>query len=112
MKDTPEKEYLFLSPAAAIIAAFVFLSGVILRWHILRWHILRAPVLHGAGGRGFPGRSGRGWIVYALRHTLPHRVKALEKPFKLTAIQILTAFPCTYCVSFYAHYCKEVKFVR
>ena len=107
MKDTPEKEYLFLSPAAAIIAAFVFLSGV-----ILRWHILRAPVLRGAGGRGFPGRSGRGWNAYALRHTLPHRVKVLEKPFKLTVIQILTAFPCTYCVSFYAHYCKEVKFVR
>ena len=107
MKDTPEKEYLFLSPAAASIAALVFLSGV-----ILKWHILTAPVLRGAGGRGFPGRSGRGWNAYALRHTLPHRVKVLEKPFKLTAIQILTAFPCTYCVSFYAHYCKEVKFVR
>ena len=107
MKDTPEKEYLFLSPAAAIIAALVFLSGF-----ILKWHILTASVLRGAGGRGFPGRSGRGWSVYALRHTLPHRVKVLEKPFKLTVIQILTAFPCTYCVSFYAHYCKEVKFVR
>ena len=107
MKDTPEKEYLFLSPAAAIIAALVFLSGF-----ILKWHILTAPVLRGAGGRGFPGRSGREWNVYALRHTLPHRVKVLEKPFKLTVIQILTAFPCTYCVSFYAHYCKEVKFVR
>ena len=107
MKDTPEKEYLFLSPAAAIIAALVFLSGF-----SLKWHILTAPVLRGAGGRGFPGRSGRGWNAYALRHTLPHRVKALEKPFKLTVIQILTAFPCTYCISFYEHYCKEVKFVR
>ena len=106
MKDTPEKEYLFLSPAAAIIAALIFLSGV------LRRFILTAPVLRGAGGRGFPGRSGRGWSAYALRHTLPHRIKALEKPFKLTVIQILTAFLCTYCVSFYASYCKEVKFVR
>ena len=107
MKDTPEKEYLFLSPAAAIIAAFVFLSGV-----ILRWHILRAPVLRTAGGRSSRRRSGGKCAVYALRHTLPHRIKVLEKPFKLTVIQILTAFPCTYCVSFYAHYCKEVKFVR
>lgn len=111
MKDTPEKEYLFLSPAAAIIAALVFLSGI-RSGVILEWLILITFVLRGAGGRGFPERSGRGWSAYALRHTLPHSVKALEKPFKLTVIQILTAFHCTCCVSFYAHYCKEVKFVR
>ena len=112
MKDTPEKEYLFLPSAASIVLTGVIPAGLILRGLILTGHILRAFFLSGAGQRGFRRRSGGDCAVYTLRYTLPYRVEVFEKPFKLTVIQILTAFLCTYCVSFYASYCKEVKFVR